>query len=99
MIAFDDWNDHHAREAARQGWQLVETGFLGNAPLEIKCVDVDTFVDSNTCPIYTHDEYAVRAFRSAFESMEDHALLAFRLIRIYSPKEYDHWRMAEWPGR
>lgn len=101
MIEFDDWNEHYAREASLQGWQLIETGFPGNSPLEIKGLEHATIhpvEPDRGIPLYEHDEDAVRAFRSAFESKEDYALLAFRLIRLHSPKEYDHWRMFEWFG-
>jgi hypothetical protein len=52
--------------------------------------------EGNNGPLHYHDEDAVRSFRRAFNMGEDHALLAFRLIKTHSPKEYEHWRMMEW---
>jgi len=96
LIELDDWHENHANAAACQGWQIFDTGFLGQAPLEIRYLEMDPATDVEDKTVHCRDEEAVRSFREAFKLGEDHALVAFKLIRLHSPKEYEHWRMMDW---
>lgn len=85
MQRLDDWTQPYIDLAAKQGWQVLVADFYwGNETIEIKST---TELD---------DSAAITAFKAAYLRKEDHAMLAFRLIKEYNLAEYRHWEMETW---
>ena len=98
MLNYDDWTYTHQRLASLQGWQLVDTDSLGAASVEIRCID--SHAKSNAWAERSNhamnDEVAVKAMKEAFLRDEDHAVLAYHIIKNTSVPEFNMWGMASW---
>lgn len=97
-LTIDDWNDHNRRAAARQGWQLLETEFHSSTVVicgidDESDPDVRTEFNSGSS---TNDEQAMLAMKESFLRNEDHAILAYNIIKNQSATEFFHWAMESW---
>ena len=99
-VNMDDWHNSHVLLAAAQGWCISEVGIEGSAHyLEIQRLDDALAVGLDwgvTIPQLDGDEAAVSALRAAWRRGEDHALLAYQIIKQNSPSEYHYWEMQHW---
>jgi hypothetical protein len=43
-----------------------------------------------------HDLAAVEIMRASWQAGEEHAMLAYQLLKLHSPSEFDYWRMHTW---
>ncbi len=99
-ITIDDWLPHHQALAAEEGWCIGETG-IKNTPnhLEIQRIDdveqVSMVMGVNAIGL-PGDDQAVEALRQSWLLKNDHALLAYRIIRYNSPAEFCFWGMSSW---
>lgn len=89
-VDIHDWQEPHRERARSQGWSIVEMGVPGSPYyLEIRAVE--------NGPMGTMtDEDAARALRRALKDREDHAILAYAIIRNSSPSEFSYWGMSTW---
>lgn len=84
----DDWTPWHQRAAVAEGWRLREVDqALPSSAIEIQSA-------SCTDP----DEGAVDTFRRSWITSQDHAVLAFQILRYQSPAEFQLWGLNEWPN-
>lgn len=94
----DDWLPIYQTRAARQGWQLVSTEYYGNLEVQIHCVGYDQSLIYNDREndLVNTDEKAVYAMKQAYLRREDHAVLAFHILKNQSLMEFTHWAMDSW---
>ena len=95
MHLHGDWSTWHALAAAVQGWRLSETGFNHHSTIEVRCLEPGEPYAELGIEL-DGDERAVDALRDAFSNGQDHAMLAYNLIKSHSPSEFHHWDMASW---
>lgn len=98
-LDLDDWTLHHQRIAAAQGWQLTNNGQLGNHSIEIRCLgnQIDLIRIADRSENILSDEDAVAAMKSAYMRKEDHAVLAYNILKYQSHLEFKVWGMGSWP--
>jgi hypothetical protein len=99
-LNIDDWYKHHILAAGAQGWCLSEVALPNTAHyLEIQRLDDAEGVSRDwgvTVPQLADDAAAVDAMREAWASYQEHALLAYHLLKHHSPSEFLYWGMGEW---
>lgn len=97
-LDLDDWNQRHQRLAATQGWQLIDNGQMGNNAVEIRCLDqqIDLIRLADRSDQIRSDEDAVAMMKAAYLRGEDHAILAYNILKYQSPVEFAMWGMGSW---
>lgn len=98
-LGFNSWLPYHAVKAARQGWCLVDTDQRGSSPIELQKIDdvAGKSIEYNVQVVsLVGDDDAVDACRLAYENGEDHAILAYRILKRESPGEFEYWGMSSW---
>lgn len=99
-LDMDDWLLHHVQAAAAQGWCLSEVG-ISSSP---HCVEIQRIDDAELSGHVLHvqvpqlqsDDDAVQALKAAWLRGEDHAGLAYQLLKTHSPSEFEFWQMMTW---
>jgi hypothetical protein len=99
-VDMDDWHTPHANAAAAQGWCLSEVGLKNTA----HCVEIQRIDDAKTTsmswgmqiPQLDSDDHAVNVMHEAWLRGEPHAVLAYQILKMCSPSEFDFWRMNSW---
>lgn len=99
-VSIEDWHRHHMLAAGAQGWCLSEVG-LANTPnyLELQRFDDAESVGQDwgiSIPQLDGDDQAAKAFEAAWRRGEDHALLAYQILKFNSPSEFEYWGMDNW---
>ncbi len=95
----DEWTRDHTLAAGRQGWCISRVDHEGHAPWEIQRLDDAELVSEDwgiPIPQLDDDYDAAMAMRAAFDRGEPHAVLAYQLIKEFSPMEFTHWDMESW---
>ena len=99
-LNMDDWHQHHVLAAGAQGWCLSEVALPNTAHyLEIQRLDDAEGVGRDwgiTVPQLDDDAAAVAALRAAWLAWQEHALLAYHILKHHSPSEFLYWGMGEW---
>jgi hypothetical protein len=100
-LDIEDWTPQHQRLAAKQGWQLIETGQYGSGSIEVRCIDsdIDLIRLADRSEKILHDEDAVSEFKQAFLRNEDHAVTAWKILQVNSPLEFNLWAMSSWKSQ
>lgn len=88
IVSIDDWTPYHQNIASKQGWKLVDTDSYGSR-VEVHCTNVVPTLDLN-------DYTAVANLKEAYLNNEDHAILAFNILKYHSVVEFQHWAMDSW---
>ena len=99
-LNMDDWSMSHATAAAAQGWCMSEVGLPTTAHyVEIQRID-DADITSTSwgiqIPQLEDDAQAVQALQAAWQRAEPHAELAYQILKMHSPSEFEFWHMANW---
>ena len=99
-VDIGDWQRSHMRAAAAQGWLLSETGIKGSAhSLEVQRID-DAYSFSQDLQVHVpqldNDQQAVARLKQAWLMAEDHAMLAYQILKYNSPSEFEYWEMNHW---
>jgi hypothetical protein len=98
-LDINDWRPCHAVKAASQGWCLIDTDQRGSSPIELQKIDdaAGKSIEYGV-PVLSlvADDDAVDAFRVAYENREDHAVLAYQILKWGSPGEFEYWDMLSW---
>ena len=99
-LDMDDWHPHHIHAAGAQGWCLSEVGVPKTGHyLEVQHIqDAAQVSEEWGVPVrqLEHDLAAVEIMRTAWCSGEEHAILAYQLLKLHSPSEFDYWNMTSW---
>jgi hypothetical protein len=99
-LNMDDWEHRHIHAAGAQGWCLSEVG----VPRSGHCLELQYINDAVSVseewgifiPQLGHDLDAVEIMHASWLAGEDHAQLAYQLLKIHSPREFEYWRMHMW---
>lgn len=100
QIDMDDWQMAHANAAAAQGWCLSEVG-IKRTPHYVEIQRID---DADTTSVHwgmpipqlESDQHAVQVMHDAWLRGEEHALLAYQILKRDSPSEFHFWHMHTW---
>jgi hypothetical protein len=93
----DDWTTTHEKAALKQGWQLTDSdSFSGR--VEIRCVSDGHFLEDRT-ETENHDYAAVSSMKAAYMNDDDHAMLAYMILKYNNHMEFQHWAMETWPAQ
>lgn len=99
-LDMDDWSFSHERQAAAQGWCLLQFGVANTANAvqihKIEEVDLVSEKLGVDVPNLPHDQAAVEKFRQAYEQGQLHAQVAYRILQTRSPSEFHYWHMHHW---
>jgi len=95
MVDHDDWISIYRNAAARQGWCISETDDT------VDQLQIQRLTDAGNTgaawnveiPQLESDDDAVLAMKAAFFRSEDHAILAWNIIRNTCHQEFSHWDM------
>lgn len=100
-LDMEDWTPRYQRLAAAQGWQLTENGQLGNGSIEIRCLEtpIDLVRLADRSQHIQTDDDAVSSMKTAFLNNEDHAIIAWTIIKYNSPLEFSMWAMNSWKNQ
>lgn len=99
MMDLDEFNQKYFKTALAQGWMLCEVDFHGKTEVEVQRVDdalAVGMIHNVQVPSLLDDYQAVCELRAAFMRGEDHALMAYALVKSLSAQEFTHWDMQSW---
>ena len=98
MVDYDDWQIVHRNAAACQGWCISEVDDAIDQ-WQVQRLD-DADITGNAwgvdIPRLESDADAAAAMKAAFLRGEDHAILAWKIIRNVCHQEFTHWDMQSW---
>lgn len=99
-LNMDDWTQRHINAAGAQGWCLCEVGIPRTGHyLELQYINNAATVGSEwgiPIPQLAHDLDAVETMQASWLAGEDHAQLAYQLLKLHSPSEFEYWKMHTW---
>jgi hypothetical protein len=99
-VDITDWHAHHVLTAGARGWCLSEVGLSGTPHfLEVQRLDDAAGVSVDwgiQVPQLSGDDHAVQVFKQAWLNGEDHATLAYQILKHASPSEFEYWHMNTW---
>lgn len=102
-VDMDDWTPRHIHAAGAQGWCLSEVGAPKTGHyLELQFIQDAAQVSMDWgMPVrqLEHDLDAVEVMHTSWQAGEEHAQLAYQLLKLHSPSEFEYWRMHMWIAR